>query len=475
MGKSSTSIMRHVCVLLVTVVALYAPAICSQVTELEDTRIDSTLSRAIPPRGNVGAWIYDHPQSYPEAQFAHVIKSFNLEATAPITHVVLYGSDVELYEGIKCCTPAGDTKKVGRSLTDSMGKRLTQYADIADDAILTFIIDGRMDGTAEWSPDLSKLSTKEIVEWSRWIAQWVCAYERVDGVQLDLEPIGVQYPWHTNFRLLVTELATLFTNRDYGCVSPRRPDGVALSTFALAESVDVDLMQLFGPNGYVVVSGYDLGNGGAGTPNPPDVYEDNLRASLQSIKATAAQSGVPYMVGIPAAASTYELESFLKDGTLITSGYNQNEYIERALSALKDICHEDPNYLGPMLWALTYTNVYPPHSNNEMRPQNAWSNAEVWSTLQNGLGMGALANTTQSPTRLPTTGAPVTGSPTRDPTNPTTNAPTTGSSYIYPSDGCTTDSDCVAVGGSYCKTYQQDACGRHACHGVDPPEPKPGC
>jgi hypothetical protein len=442
-------------------------------------------SKAIPPRGNVGVWIYDHPQSCPEAQFADVIKAFNSEAQAPINHVVLYGSDVELYDGLKCCTPAGDTKKVGRSMTDSMGRRLDQYAAVTDDAVLTFIIDGRMDGTEDWSPDLSRLSAEEVLEWSRWIAQWVCAYERIDGVQLDLEPIGTQYPWDFNFRLLARELGQLFASRDYGCVSPRRPDGVALSTFALATAVDVELMQLLGPNGYVVVSGYDLGEGGAGTPNPPEVYEANLRTNLQSIKATAAESGVPYMVGIPAAASTHEFETFLMNGILIRSGHSQKEYVERALSALQDICHDDPNYLGPMLWTLTYTNVYPPHSNNEMRPQNAYANEDVWATLKTGLGVGSRPPTTQTPSLRPSSGAPTTIPPTRIPTSgapvtsppsrlPTSDAPTT-SGPSYAEDGCQTDADCIAVGGSYCKTYQADECGRHACQGAASPDPRPGC
>jgi hypothetical protein len=30
---------------------------------------------AISPRGNVGVWIYDNPQSYPEAQFLDIIKA----------------------------------------------------------------------------------------------------------------------------------------------------------------------------------------------------------------------------------------------------------------------------------------------------------------------------------------------------------------------------------------------------------------
>lgn len=416
-----------------------------------------------------------------------MISSFNQDTmtAAPINHIVLYGSDVEISYDEMCCTPAGDTKKFGRSLTDSMSRRLEQYSEVSNDTTLTFIIDGRMDGGEVWSPDLSKLSTEEVVEWSRWMAQWICAYDRIDGVQLDLEPLGTQYRWDANFRLLASELGNLFASRDYGCISPRRPDGVALSTFALASSVDVGLMQAMGPNGYVVISGYDLGTGGAGSPNPPSTYEANLRAQLASIKATSAKSGVPYMVGIPAAASTYEFETYLKDGQLISSGYNQVDYIKRALSALRDICNDDPNYLGPMLWTLTYTNVYPPHSANVMRPQSAWSNGDVWTTLKTGLGIGppppsppTRSPATKSPTRYPKTDAPAdkpptitpsTGSPTDNPTpNPT-------SDWSYARDGCRTDADCLALGGSYCKTYKTDACGRAACHGIKGPDPKPGC
>jgi hypothetical protein len=124
---------------------------------------------AIPPRGNASVWVYDHPQSSPEAQFDNIITSFNEDAAtvAPmINHVIVHGSEVKISYSGKCCTPAGDTKKVGRSLTETMSRCLEQHADASNDAILAFIIDGCMDGGEAWSPNLSKLAAAEIVDWS---------------------------------------------------------------------------------------------------------------------------------------------------------------------------------------------------------------------------------------------------------------------------------------------------------------------
>lgn len=293
------------------------------------------------PTAQVGVWVYDHPTAEPPAQFAGIVADFNARATAPgrIDHVVLYGSDMEIYPNSFCCSPLDSAQ---------MGRRLNQYGQHPN-STLTFIIDGRMDGDQEWAPDLSTLPPAKIVAWARWTAQWVCAYERIDGVQLDLEPIAG--PWNANLRLLFSSLSSRLASRDFGCVSPRRPKGVALSTFAMAKDVDVALFEALGPQGYVVVSGYDLAGGGAGTSHSPAEYEAALRGSLASIRQTAAAANRPYMVGIPAAASTHEFESFVVDGNLVESGHTQLGYVQAALRALTAVA-DDTRFLGPMLWTL---------------------------------------------------------------------------------------------------------------------------
>lgn len=203
---------------------------------------------------------------------------------------------MEIYDTF-CCQPPSSTV---------MGRRLAMYG-AAPETMITLIVDGRMDGTQEWAPNLSRLSQAQMRAWARWLAGWVCAFERVDGVQLDLEPIAG--PWNKNLRFFMRELSGHLASRDWGCVSPRRPTGVALSTFALARDIDVELFEALGPQGYVVVSGYDLGTGPAGTPHSPASYEAALLENLASIKAVAAAAKRPYMVGIPAAASTFVSEA----------------------------------------------------------------------------------------------------------------------------------------------------------------------
>jgi len=423
-----------------------------------------------PPRGNVGVWVYDHPTAEPPAQFAGIVADFNARATAPgrIDHVVLYGSDMEIYPNSFCCSPLDSAQ---------MGRRLNQYGQHPN-STLTFIIDGRMDGDQEWAPDLSTLPPAKIVAWARWTAQWVCAYERIDGVQLDLEPIAG--PWNANLRLLFSSLSSRLASRDFGCVSPRRPKGVALSTFAMAKDVDVALFEALGPQGYVVVSGYDLAGGGAGTSHSPAEYEAALRGSLASIRQTAAAANRPYMVGIPAAASTHEFESFVVDGNLVESGHTQLGYVQAALRALTAVA-DDTRFLGPMLWTLSHTNVYPPRSDNEIRPTSAFASAAVWEFLGRNLpGNHSAApptpgpEPTQPPIQPPTEGPAPTDTPTNAPTDPPTAVPTEPPlptqpppTDDYPVAGCDESSDCPAITGrpgSYCKGGR-DGCGRQVCHG----------
>lgn len=40
-----------------------------------------SVLNALPPRGNVGVWVYDHLQAEPPAQWATSLESFNAAAT----------------------------------------------------------------------------------------------------------------------------------------------------------------------------------------------------------------------------------------------------------------------------------------------------------------------------------------------------------------------------------------------------------
>lgn len=457
-----------------------------------------TLAR-LPPAPSIGAWIYDHPTAWPPAQWEAHVRHFNANLSSSahrLDHVAVYGSDVELYEQGWCCRPAD---------AEVTGARLAAYG--ADPSVdVTLVVDGRMDGGQSWSPDLSRLSEQQLESLARWVAQWTCAYERVDGVQLDLEPIAG--PWNANLKLFLAALGRHLRSVDWGCVSERRTEGVALSTFALAADVDDELVAALGPEGYVVVSGYDLGPGPAGTPHSPAAYRAALERDLERMLALSARTGCRFMVGIPAAASTKEFEEYAG----VPSGYAQAAYVAEALEALKGLESRAPPgvYLGKFLWALTYTNVgararsardrslrarrggrkrvltqaprrlapfaqvYPPHSDNVMRPTHAFAAKGVRALLQGHSSAAPRPGIPTPPSSPPHHPLPRAHSPPPSPRPPGGGG---GGDNLatYLRNGCTDESDCTAIlvasgiltaggGGSYCRTGM-DECDRRVCHG----------
>jgi hypothetical protein len=172
----------------------------------------------------------------------------------------------------------------------------------------------------------------------------------------------------------------------------------------------------------------------------------------------SAQTGMRFMVGIPAAASTHEFEKYGPT----SSGFDQADYVPHALAALEPLEGHGP-YLGHMIWALTHTNVYPPHSDNVMRPTTASAEPKVWALLQ---GAPLPPGTPLSP-RLPPPPSPPPAPATTARSPPPPTPPPSPGAGGYARDGCVTSTDCTQIVGapSFCRGDSKDECGRSVCQG----------
>jgi len=91
-------------------------------------------------------------------------------------------------------------------------------------------------------------------------------------------------------------------------VSEKHPSGRAISLFAYPTALQgTGLAQALGPNGYIVVSGYDLYTPDMGDKsmfNTPQQYATKLQKEVDAIQATCSSLGVPFSLAVPISGST---------------------------------------------------------------------------------------------------------------------------------------------------------------------------
>ena len=350
-------------------------------------------SVAFPPRGN-GTWVYDARfldgpagQPYDRAGlWVEVLRAYNESADegSGLDQVFSYGGDLEMEcEGGDDCTsskmhvyyypptsghPSRSFVSVGES-----GFRATQaYAAVGDDVLVIPVFDGRFDGNG-YLKEFHTLSEGQARTYADIFARTVCADPRVAGVQLDLEPFDLAVPAQAYF---YDQVAKNLAGENeeigevLGCANERFPDGRFFSVFTFASAITPQLGEMFTryDNGYLVLSLYDLGPGGAGQANDPAAYGRYVAQEIAKARTnSSASAGVPFQLAIPAAASTKEFESY--NGAL--SGYAQVEYVEAALDAIDASgVREDERFLGIALWGFSRFMAYPPHTDNTFEPSS---------------------------------------------------------------------------------------------------------
>ena len=115
------------------------------------------------PIGNA-AWVYD-TKGGAAGMWADSIGSFNSNATAcaKVATVYSYGGDMEWY------SPAGQVY-----FSDQSQQAAAKYAAAPGVDRVIAVVDGRMDGGEDWSPDLSKRTKAEVEAWADTTATVYC-------------------------------------------------------------------------------------------------------------------------------------------------------------------------------------------------------------------------------------------------------------------------------------------------------------
>jgi hypothetical protein len=227
------------------------------------------------------------------------IGKFNSDAKQPINTVWSYGGDMEYYpqsaQPYNSYFPAASQKEAATYRNKTAGVKY-----------IGAVLDGRMDGGQSYSPDLSKLTMTQINAWADVTAETYCSFDTVDGIQLDLEPSAGKY--YANLVVFISRLSENLRSKERNCVSVTHPEGRSLSTFTLAENITPALWTALGPNGYLVISGYDLSSAPAGTPSTVNEYTTALGKSIDAVVKSVGATNGSFFIGIPAAASCHEFE-----------------------------------------------------------------------------------------------------------------------------------------------------------------------
>jgi hypothetical protein len=318
------------------------------------------VANAALPIGN-STWVYDvNATGAPTAMWSNWVDYYNSFAAVPhnLSTVYSYGGDMEIN-----------------------GTALTTYFPVANQhaamiykgipgvksVILT--VDGQMNGGQSYSPDLSKLTPAQVRSWADSTAQLYCAYSFVDGLQIDLEPATP--PYLANLLVFYRRLSADLLLTTNNCVDSAHPTGRTIGVFMSAGSATPAVFQAIGANGYVIMSGYDLGT--FAVPTVPATYGLQLTAALKLLALNAAASHGSFVIGIPAAASTTEFSQYIPASGADVFGYpmyssTASNYATEALAAIQANIKSNPGYLGTALWGFSLYMENPKTSGNYFYP-----------------------------------------------------------------------------------------------------------
>eukprot|EP01113_Clastostelium_recurvatum_P028003 TRINITY_DN3392_c0_g1_i2.p1 TRINITY_DN3392_c0_g1~~TRINITY_DN3392_c0_g1_i2.p1 ORF type:complete len:359 (+),score=87.02 TRINITY_DN3392_c0_g1_i2:28-1104(+) len=317
------------------------------------------------PRGT-GTWVYDEKNGQ-TAMWAQNLTGFNTRTSKPINIVFSYGGDMEYYPG--------SSNPYQTYFSAESQEAAMAYSKVPGVQSIITVVDGRMDGGQDWSPDLSKLTPVQLQTWANVTAATYCNNVLVSGIQIDLEPF--RPPYEAATLVFLKQLAANLISETFGCVNSWWPTGRSISVFMFAEAATEVVFSALGPNGFVIVSGYDLSTAPPGTPLTPQQYRTNLDAAIKTILTSARAYNGKFMLGIPAAASTHEFTTYVDQDTgIVKQGYpmysaTADSYIVEAYGAIKaNNLTSTAAYLGEALWGFSAKMAYPSNSNNLFTPSS---------------------------------------------------------------------------------------------------------
>lgn len=350
--------------------------------------LPQAFASTFPPKANA-AWVYD-PQngsgqhkSIKAGYFAHAMAQYNQHASADarIGELYVYGGDMEMYcphHQAGQCRPkdfhvyysraaqhgkAPHSGKVTNVSVQAYERQLHRLAGLRG-MILSPIIDGSLTGHGalrgfnQLSPELARVFADKV-------AKQVCADTAVDGIQFDLEPFDVskkngQYYFYKR-------IAHDFASRQTGCVDKRHPRGRFFSIFTAANRIrphsasarHVRQIMRVANNGYIIDALYDLQGTPAGHQASIADYRRLVRRETRHMRRWAADLGLKFQFGVPAAAATHEYGACR--GHRCRPAANQPgrdaddtqlAYVKAAMQAINASgARDDKDYLGVALWA----------------------------------------------------------------------------------------------------------------------------
>lgn len=339
-----------------------------------------SFSHAALPIGNA-TWVYDvNSKNAPPAMWADTIGYYNGNTLAPhnLPTVYSYGGDFELINGTPTTSFPLQNQSAGKAYKATYGVK---------NVILT--IDGQMNGGQSYSPDLSKLSAAQVKSWADSTAILYCAYDFVDGLQIDLEP--ARTPYLANLLVFLKQLSGDLMLKSNKCVNLAHPEGRTMGVFLGVGAATSAMFQAIGSNSYVILSGYDLSDAPLGSAaTTPAKYGAQLTANLKLLASTSSASKGSYVIGIPAAASVHEFSQYIPVTGQPVFGYPmysaaQDNYSSQAIAAIQNTVKSNPGYLGTALWGFTLQMANPVGSKNMFYPSAPFQQAGQMSFFQGNL------------------------------------------------------------------------------------------
>ncbi|GIL76644.1 hypothetical protein Vretimale_8846 [Volvox reticuliferus] len=298
------------------------------------------------PMGNA-AWLYPENQQQID-DWKSQLTQYNLAAGAEraIRVLYVYSMDLEITY----------TKPVMGTLTKTAAAAFRTIPNVTHVAA---IIDAWLG--ASYS-NLNALTTAKLQALADAHARLYCSSTLLDGVQLDLEPYSATYK--TSVLTFVKRLSQNFRNSTF-CYQPK-----FLAFFVGPRQADTALYNALGPNGFAVISGYDLDSPGQGLAETPQQYKTNLKSNIQFVISNAATSTYgKFSIGLPFAASVCEFETAISttDPSKVIMGYpmysaSQPSYIPAAFDVLNqtlgvNATRLDSRCLGVSVWAFLSRDV----------------------------------------------------------------------------------------------------------------------
>ncbi|MDF1760202.1 MAG: Ig-like domain-containing protein [Coxiellaceae bacterium] len=353
--------------------------------------IPATVATTVPR--TISAWLYDASGGNTQpGQFVSNIKRWNELATNPGNKLIelhTYGTDMEMYGeapnfSLETYYTLPSSVKlnggVNKSLLVGPYNLLFYQQAIPELAHMTPIVDGRTDG--EYLAHFNGMSLRGAVEYADLLSSQACMDERLDGLQIDVEPLDFvttngqsQIPNQVAFYL---RIADNFSSIARDPMVPSRIGEIEretlkmcntkhrfLSVFTFASKIqsailnsntaaaEATLELLKRDNFLVVDSLYDLP---PGTTSPqmtdPLVYFNYVKEEVRAMVDLANHHKFNFKFAIPASCSFHEC------GTSSGGAHTQVEYAVAAINAIGAINAEDPQkicnspyFKGVAVWA----------------------------------------------------------------------------------------------------------------------------